>query len=260
MTVDVLLVPLVALLGLGVGSAAAHLGEATLAKRAVAAPRCPYCTAPYTPLQWSATLALLVGRGRCPVCGRRVRAPRVAGELLLAIGWGLLVGIHGLTPRVGFAMLALIPQAIIMVTDLEARLVPNRIMLPSLAAILIAGTLFGPALPEIDQSPWWLCIAGAGVGFGVFRVLVWVGVAIFGEGALGEGDMTLATYVGGVVGFPLIVESLVLTFALGGVGALLVLLVRRGGLRTAIPYGPFIILGCAITQIWGASILAWYLS
>ena len=63
-------------------------------------------------------------------------------------------------------MLALIPQAIIMVTDLEARLVPNRIMLPSLAAILIAGTLFGPALPEIDQSPWWLCIAGAGVGFG----------------------------------------------------------------------------------------------
>lgn len=247
------------LLGLAVGAAAAHGAEAVLANRQIAT-RCPYCTGSYDRLQWSAVLATLTGRGRCTACGRFLRFPRVVGELFLALGWGLLVGVYGVTPRTGLAMLALLPLAMIMVTDLEAKLVPNRIMLPALGAMLVSGVALGPALPVAGYFRWWHALAGAAVGFGVFRLLVWIGVAIFGEGALGEGDITLAAYVGVVVGFPLIVESLLLTFAFGGIGAAAVLALRRGKLGTAIPYGPFIILGCAVTQVWGGEILRWFMS
>jgi leader peptidase (prepilin peptidase)/N-methyltransferase len=256
----ILWIILFTLLGLVVGSAAAHIAEAALAGRKLAAPRCPYCTTDYTPLQWSATLALLTGQGRCRTCRKFLRVPRLLGELYLAASWGLLAGYYGVTLRVLFSMVALIPLTMIMVTDLEAKLVPNRIMLPSLAAILVLGTIFGPAMPAQGYIRWWHTLAGAAVGFAVFRLLVWIGVAIFGPGALGEGDITLATYVGGVVGIMMILEALVLAFALGGLGAFLVLLARRGALKTAIPYGPFIILGCTVTIIWGPMILAWYLA
>lgn len=251
---------LFALLGLAAGSVTTHVAEAALAGRALAAPRCPYCTTPYTPLQWSATLALVTGQGRCRSCGKFLRTPRLAGELYLALSWAFLAGIYGAKPRTLYAMVALIPLAMVMVTDLEAKLVPNLIMLPALVAILVIGTAVGPAMPAQGYIQWWHTLAGAGIGFAVFRLLVWLGVAVFGPGALGEGDITLATYVGGVVGVMMIVEALVLAFALGGVGAFLVILSRKGAMKTAIPYGPFIILGCTITVIWGPMILAWYMS
>ena len=248
----------ISLLGLVVGTVAVHLAEAVLAKRKLATPHCSYCATQLLPVQWSATLALFTGQGRCRDCGKFLRVPRLLGELFLALAWGLVVARVGLSPRALLAMAALIPQALILVTDLEVKLVPSRIMLPALALMLTVGVVAGPALPDLTAWRWWQTLAGAAVGFVVFRVLVWVGVALFGEGALGEGDITLAAYVGAVVGFPMVFEALVLAFALGGVGALLVLLTRRGKLGTAIPYGPYIILGCAMTQLWSVEILEWF--
>jgi prepilin signal peptidase PulO-like enzyme (type II secretory pathway) len=247
------------ILGLILGTAAVHLAEAALAKRQLTSPYCSFCAAPLAPVQWNATLSLITGQARCRSCDRFLRIPRLLGELFPAVAWALIAARFGLRPRALLAMAALIPLVMILVTDLEVKLVPNRIMLPAIVAMLVVGTAVGPALPGLQAWRWWQTLAGAATGFAVFRVLVWIGVAIFGEGALGEGDITLAAYCGAVVGFPLVVESLVLAFALGGVGALLILISRRGRLDTAIPYGPYIILGCALTQIWGVEILAWFL-
>jgi prepilin signal peptidase PulO-like enzyme (type II secretory pathway) len=251
---------LFALLGLIAGALASHVAEAAMTKRSLSRPTCPFCTAPYAPAQWSATLALVVGRGRCGACDQYFRWPRLIGELFTALSWGLLVGLHGLHLRVIFAMLAVIPLTMIMVTDLETKRVPNAIMLPAIAVILVVGTVFGPALPELTTWEWWRAPAGALVAFVILRVFVTVGVAFFGPGAMGEGDITLATYTGAVVGFPLIFISLLLMITFGGIGATGVLIARKGSLKTAIPYGPFIILGCVTTLLWGPEILHWFLT
>ncbi len=187
MTATVGLTVLLALSGLLVGSVAGHVAEAVLARRRLAVPRCPYCTTPYQPYQWSATVALVSGQWRCATCRRPSRLPRLLGELFLAVAWATLVTRSGLSPRVILAMAALVPLAMVLVTDLEAKLVPNAIMLPSLGAMVILGTLFGPGVPFLSEVRWWHSLAGAAVGFAIFRILVWIGVALFGEGALGEG-------------------------------------------------------------------------
>jgi leader peptidase (prepilin peptidase)/N-methyltransferase len=146
----------------------------------------------------------------------------------------------------------------VLVTDLEAKLIPNRIIMPAVAVMLVAGSLLGPAVPGIGGWVWWHTLVGGLLGFLVFWVLGVVGVALLGEGALGAGDVKLAAFVGLAVGYPLIVEALLLTFLLGGVGAILVLLFRRGSLRTAIPYGPYLVLGCAVTMIYGMEIVRWF--
>lgn len=253
-----MLTALAALVGLLVGVLTTHLAEAVMAERRLARPACPYCAESAPPGQWSTTVALLTGQWRCRACGQGLRWPRLAGELFVAVTWGLFVALYGLTPRIAFALVSMLPLAMIMVTDLEVRRVPNRIILPAIGVLAVLSALWGPAMPTLKTWSWWVGPLGGLTGFLTMRILIFVGVAIFGEGALGEGDMTLATYVGLVVGFPWIVEALVLTFIFGAVGAAAVLLSRRGGLRTAIPYGPFIILGCAVTQLWGLAIVTWY--
>ncbi len=243
-----------------VGGATAHVAEAAMSRRRLTWPCCPYCQAPYRPAQWLAISALLTGQSRCASCGRPLRWPRLAGESVVVFAWMGLVVRYGVSWRVGMAMVAVLPLAMIMVTDLEARRVPNVVILPAIAAILVLSTAFGPAMPALRSWAWWHGPLGAGVGFLTLRVLVWVGVALFGEGALGEGDMTLATYIGGVVGFPMVIVALTLTILLGAVGAAVVLVTTRATLRTAIPYGPFLVLGCVGTMLWGAEIVAWFLS
>lgn len=246
-------------MGLVSGAGAAHLAEAILARRSWATPRCPYCQAEYSPWQWSATLALLSGHWRCATCEKPSRGARLAGELLLALSWAGLVWVHGLTPRVALAMLASLPLVMVLVTDLETKLIPNRIIWPSLGVMLALGMLFGPAVPDIGSWGWGDVLLGSGFGFALFWVLVTVGVALLGEGALGGGDVKLAAYLGAVVGWPLIIVALLLAFVLGGVGALAVLVSRRGSLRTAIPYGPYLVAGGIIVLLYGVEIVRWYL-
>lgn len=251
---------LVAILGLLVGALASHVAEAVMVKRPLAKAVCPFCTSPYSLAQWSATLALVVGQGRCRACATYFRWPRLIGELFTALSWALLVGLNGLHSRVIFAMLTVIPLTMIMVTDLETKRVPNIIILPAIAAIFVIGTLFGPALPALTTWEWWYAPAGGVTAFIVLRIFVTLGVAVFGPGAMGEGDITLATYAGAVVGFPLVIISLLLMIAFGGIGAVGVIIARKGSLKTAIPYGPFIILGCVVTLLWGPEILHWFLA
>ena len=248
------------LLGWVVGTFATHRAEAVMVGRPLRQPQCPYCTEAYDPVQWSAIASFVSGRRRCASCGRPVRQARLAGELFVTLTWGLLGWRFGVSLRVIFSLLSLVPLAMVMVTDLETKRIPNLIMMPSILAALILGTIFGPPLPSLASWAWWHSVAGAFIGFAVFRILVWLGTALFGEGALGEGDMTLATYAGAVVGFPVIIEALILSFFLGGLGALLVLVFgRNASLETAIPYGPFIVLGTGLALIWGPEIVMWFM-
>ncbi|MBN1260712.1 MAG: prepilin peptidase [Anaerolineae bacterium] len=249
---------LVFIAGLLVGSGAAYVAEAIMARRRVEIPHCPYCGVVLPPSQWLTALAFLVGPRRCTRCEKPLRWQRVVGELFLAVTWALVVVHYGLESRAILALVALIPLAMVMVTDLEAKLIPNRIMLPAIGVMLLVGAVVGPALPGISTAQWWHVPLGGAIGFLVFWVLALLGNAVFGEGALGAGDVKLSAYVGLVVGFPFVILALVLTFIFGFLGAVAVLIARRGSLRTAVPYGPYLVLGGAVTLLYGIEILVWY--
>jgi len=245
--------------GLVVGAGTALLAETIMAHRRMKAPVCPYCQTPYERFQWSVTLAFLLARFRCRECNRPLRLARLAGELLLAATWGMVVARYGLNGRVIYAMLAVIPLQMVTVTDLETRLIPNHIILPATLLLAVIGLFFGGALPQITAWKWTDTLLGGLIGFGVFWVLVILGEAVFGDGALGHGDIKLAAYIGLLVGFPWIIPALILGILFGGVGGVFILLAGRGTLRTAIPYGPYLVLGGLTTLIWGVEITTWFL-
>ncbi len=129
-------------------------------------------------------------------------------------------------------------------TDLERRIVPNRIVLPALAVALVVQTIRDPS-PE-----WALGALGAG-GFYLVLALVY-------PAGLGMGDVKLAAFLGAWLGRDVIVA--LLAGSLLAMLPALVLLIRHGSAarKLGIPYAPFLALGGVIALFIGEPVLdAW---
>ena len=90
----------------------------------------------------------------------------------------------------------------------------------------------------------------------------WLGTKAFKREAMGMGDVFLMGAVGALFGPVAVLMTLVLSSLFGSVvGIALVLAAKaRIGRFVAIPYGPYICLGCLAWMFWGPELVAWYVS
>ena len=77
---------------------------------------------------------------------------------------------------------------------------------------------------------------------------------------MGMGDVKLACLIGLVAGFPLVFVALLIGILLGGVVAIVILLLKIKGRKDAIPYGTFLAIGPMVTFLWGNNIFDWYMN
>ncbi|MDP1743658.1 MAG: A24 family peptidase [Candidatus Amesbacteria bacterium] len=61
--------------------------------------------------------------------------------------------------------------------------------------------------------------------------------------AMGSGDIGIAAVLGLWLGFPKIINALWLAFVIGGIYGAYLLLTKKAKLKTAVPFGPFLIIG-----------------
>ncbi|RLC64580.1 MAG: hypothetical protein DRI48_07515 [Chloroflexi bacterium] len=238
------MVVLTVLLGLLAGGLVNQLGSDLPARRSLTSPHCPYCGRNRPWWQWLAVLSYLIGRAHCPYCGAQISLRHPLTEIGLAVTYGYLWIVLGPSLKLLFYLLYSAIFALVLITDIERRLILNVVMYPAIL-LAFAASFFTPGLT------WWSALTGGATGFVVFLVAAIVGNTLFGSGALGGGDVKLAAFVGLITGFPLIVEALVLTMLIGAGISLILLITRARGLRDYIPYGPFLIAGAAITLLWG---------
>ncbi|MDI6856859.1 MAG: A24 family peptidase [Dehalococcoidia bacterium] len=129
-------------------------------------------------------------------------------------------------------------------TDLATFRVPNVITYPAiLFAVLVAAIMPG--------ADFLSAIAGGGVAFGLMLFAL-----IVSRGAMGLGDVKLATFAGFAVGWPLIAPTLILMALAGGVSAFILLVLRVKGRRDPIPYAPFISVGALTVILWQGTAFA----
>ena len=111
---------------------------------------------------------------------------------------------------------------------------------------LLAG---GIAIALYAPGALWLRLVAAG---GTFVVLA--AVSILGRGALGGGDVKMMAVVGLWLGKE-VVLALTTGFILGGVAAVVLLLLRRAGRKDFFAFGPFLIIGTLLG--WLVQAVAW---
>jgi leader peptidase (prepilin peptidase)/N-methyltransferase len=172
-------------------------------------------------------------------------------ELITGVAFSLLYLQFGLTLTLGVALIYTALTIVIFVIDMEHQLILNGILLPAMAFAL-AITVLGD---RVELAPSLVsALIGAVAGFVIFLL-----VYIVSRGGMGEGDVKLAAFTGLVTGWPNVIAAVILSWILGGVVAIGLLLLRRKGRREAIAFGPFLALTTLITFLWGDTLIDWYL-
>jgi leader peptidase (prepilin peptidase)/N-methyltransferase len=245
---------LVGVLGLAVGSFLNVVIHRVPRNESLLRPasRCPGCHAPIRPWHNVPVLSWLALRGRCAGC----RTPISARYPLVEVGTAALF--VAVTARLGvtaalpaYLYLAAVGVALAVI-DLDVLRLPDRIVLPSYA---IGGLLLLVAVvADGDAGAAWRAVAAAGALW-----IFYFALAFFG--GMGFGDVKLGGLLGLYLGWLSWGSVLVGTFAaflLGGAVGVALMLARRAGRRTAIPFGPAMLAGALLALFVADPVTAWY--
>lgn len=231
---------------------------------------CPHCDAAIRPWQNVPVISWLALGGRCAGCRGKISARYPLVELGTGVAFALvaawLVWATGFPTGSGaeiaswwLALAALLWFAgagiALAAIDLEHRRLPDAIVLPSLGVVTVL--LAASAALAGD----WLRL-GQTLGGGAALFAGYLLIAIVYPAGMGGGDVKLAPLVGvvlGWVGWSAVVVGAFAGFLLGALWGVALMLLRRGGRKTALPFGPFMLLGAWIGIVGGGAVASWYL-
>jgi leader peptidase (prepilin peptidase) / N-methyltransferase len=173
---------------------------------------------------------------------------RIARPLAWAVAAGLAVACAVVFESTYDAVVAAAGCAVLVVvtvTDLERRIVPNRVVVPAWAAALVAQTAHEP------RAEWLVASLAAGGFFLLFALIYPAG--------LGMGDVKLAAFLGAWLGWDVAVALFAGTFL--AVVPAVVILAREGrsGRKVGIPFAPFLAAGGVVALFAGGRVLDWWL-
>jgi leader peptidase (prepilin peptidase)/N-methyltransferase len=249
-------IALAAVFGLVLGSFANVVVYRVPLKQSIVKPasRCPSCGTPLRARDNIPVVSWLLLKGCCRSCGAPISPRYPAIELLT----GLLFTLAAWRIRPSSDLVAYLPLLWVLVVlsfiDLEHKILPNRIVIPSLAAgVVLTGiaSAFGPGFGE-----WVRGIEGAGVSFAFFLIL-----ALISPRGMGMGDVKLAAVLGlalGYLGWGRVFVGFFVAFIAGALGGIALIAARRAGMKSEVPFGPYLALGTVVGVLFGGPIVrAW---
>jgi len=244
---DLALAALVTIPGLAFGSFLNVVAARMPLRQSIAHPRseCSSCGTPIGARDNIPVLSWLLLRGRCRHCQGAISPIYPAVELATALLVTACVLVYGLTAYAALAAFFVVTLVTLSAADLRYRLVPNRIVIPAAAIVLVGHT-------AIDPSAEWS--VGA-LGASLFLLVV----ALVYPTGLGMGDVKLALLLGAMLG-----RSVAVALMIGFLAALVpaaALGLRHGtkARKMAIPLVPFLAFGAVVALFEGEAILDWYL-
>jgi leader peptidase (prepilin peptidase)/N-methyltransferase len=261
---EILLTIVFALLGVAIGSFLNVCIDRLPVGRSLVYPQsqCDACQHRLLPKDLIPVFSYLWLRGRCRYCQAVI--PR--RTLLVELGSGVLFFLafwrFGLSAEFAITAFWCCVFLIIMFIDWEHKLILNKVTYPmalvALIILAIDSLLPGPGLfrnliflpePSILSG-----VIGGAIGFVFF-----LAVFLINPRGMGAGDVKMAGLIGLATGFPLVIVALLIGIFIGGIVAVMLLLLRVKGRKDIIPYGTFLALGPMATLLWGGEILNWYL-
>ena len=234
--------------GLALGSFLNVVAARVPLRRSILRPAsaCMSCGAPIAWYDNVPLLSFALLRGRCRSCGARIPVRYPLVELVTALLLAGCVWKFGLSAAAAVAALFCAALVTVSATDLEHHIVPNRIVLPAAAVVLLAQTALHPSVEWV--------LAALGVATFLFAAAL-----VYPKG-MGMGDVKLALLLGAMLG-----RTVPVALMLGMLAALapsVVLVARHGSSarKMGIPFAPFLALGAVVALFAGHSLLDAYLA
>jgi leader peptidase (prepilin peptidase)/N-methyltransferase len=213
-------------------------------------------------------LSYLILRGKCADCGSRIPLRYPVVELIS----GLVL--TGLFYKFGLSLdtlfYALFVYSLIAVTfiDLSHMIIPNAITIPGAFAGVIYNTLatdweksrdllgaFSWSLENffgvLNEVPFLDSVFGLVTGGGLLFLIAFLYIAVRKQEGMGMGDVKLLAMIGAFLGWKGVVFVMLVSSLLGTVTGLSIILYKKGDLKYALPFGPFLSLAAVVYVFTG---------
>lgn len=190
--------------------------------------RCPQCK---HKILWYDNIPLfsfLFLRGKCRNCHRRI-----------SIRYPLLEFVTGVTfvvigPNISYLVLAAI-FICVFVIDIEHQIIPDELVFLGLAVVILNLKF------EIFN--------GLFAGFLAADFLLLLNIVTKGKG-MGLGDVKLAILIGSIIGLRYFLLWLLVSFVIGAIVGIILIIFRKANLKEQIAFGPFLIIGMVVTKFF----------
>lgn len=127
--------------------------------------------------------------------------------------------------------------------------VEDKLVVPAVFTVFIISGVF-------HWQTWTSMTLGALVGGGFFLIQYlasrgsWVGV----------GDILVGFFMGVILGFPLTIVGLLISYLIGGAMSSVFLILKKNKPGDKVPMGVYLSLGIFLTMFWGEHLFGWYMS
>jgi len=210
--------------------------------------RCPSCGKAIGPLYLIPIFGFLISRGRCGNCEAKISIFYPLSEIFYGTMLCGLYFFYG--PTVGFFLMSLVfcTLACISLVDFHTMIIPDSLLVFLL--VLFSALIYMGGGSVSDKFFGFLLVT-------IFMLLM---MFIF-PGSFGGGDLKLMALCSLYFGLNLSIVFLEVTLVGGAVIAVIIALLKgRRDMKVKIPFGPFIVLGFAVTEFVGPEILLLYYS
>ena len=148
--------------------------------------------------------------------------------------------------------LILIPMLIsVFIIDYKLQIIPNRLNLTMFEVGLVFTFLYGVSNINIAIN----MLLGMLVGGGIFLFITLIGGMIAGKEAMGFGDVKLMGALGLFFGVSNIIVITLISFLIGAIISIILLITRKKKTDEYIPFGPFIVIASFVVMFVPFSVI-----
>ncbi len=231
-------------LGVIIGALVNYLADQLPSKKRLSYPHCSHCFKLLEPVMWFASISFIIGSCKC---GNKISLRSILVEPLFAI---LLLLIDGFIPtnaHFGITSLLLACFFLIIVIDIEHKLILNSAIIPA-AFIALA---YGIQTNNQDVS----IILASGIAGYLLMLLVFFGGKLYWRLFLknkdlssnfvvfGMGDVRLGGVIGLATGWPELTQAIAVSFICSGIFAIAIRASNNYKPFTILPFSPFLVAG-----------------
>lgn len=214
-----------------------------------------HCGACGKPVRWYFNIPILAWfllRGRCAECGAKFSPRYALVELLTAslflAAW-YAVGPSWFLVEVLIFIFSLVVVSFI---DIDHFILPDVFTLSGIVIGLL-GALLNPERSFVDA------LIGVCLGGGFLWAIAYFYFLFRKEEGMGGGDIKLLAWIGAILGWKAIAFVIISSSVIGSVFGIWAAIRSKKGMKTVIPYGPYLALGSVLWIFGGESLGLWYL-
>lgn len=213
-----------------------------------------HCYSCQAPIRWYDNIPLvswLLLRGKCRQCGARFSFRYFFVELLMATLFTLAYFYFGLSWNLVEALLFLFGLVCCTFIDFDHMILPDEFTLSGIVIGLL-GAWLNPQRELLDA------FVGVLIGGGFLWAMAYLYYVFTRQDGMGGGDIKLLAWIGAVLGWKAVPFVIMASAIIGSVIGLILARKQKQGLKTMIPFGPYLALGAVLYMFGGQTIALWY--